>query len=270
MPPSVDPAQVSEILREVAAAEILPRFKKLAAGDIQHKGNKGDFATTADLEAERALEARLTSLLPGSVAVGEEGVAKDPKRLDAIGGSAPVWVIDPLDGTHNFAGGIAHFCVIAALVANGDVVGGWVHDPVAGSTIAAERGGGAWEAGRRCHVAPAVPVEAMKGAIYSRTDLAAVAPDLAASKQRYGNGGERRCAGHEYLALARGEMHFAMFSRLLPWDHAAGALIQREAGGTNACWDGTPYRATRHEGGILLAPDRESWHRIAQLLLAPR
>ena len=266
----IDPAHVTEIVREVAAAEIMPRFKKLGAGDIRHKGGKGDFATVADLEAERALAARLTALLPGSVAVGEEGVAKEPRLIEAIGGAAPAWVIDPLDGTHNFAGSIARFCSIVALVAGGATVAGWVHDPIGGGTVAAERGSGAWEAGRRCRVAAPVALEAMAGAIYSRTDLAAVAPDLAASKKRYGNGAERRCAGYEYLALARGQLNFAMFSRLLPWDHAAGVLIHAEAGGWNACWDGTPYRPTRHEGGILLAPDRASWDRLAGLLLAPK
>jgi fructose-1,6-bisphosphatase/inositol monophosphatase family enzyme len=278
MAPSIDPERVTDIMRAVAAAAIMPRFNKLAAGDIRHKGGKGDFATIADLDSERALSAQLTALLPGSIAVGEEGIAQDARLLDLIGASSggaragsdgkPVWVIDPLDGTHNFANGVAHFCVIVALVKDSDVVGGWVHDPVADATIAAERGAGSWEAGVRRKVAPPTALDAMQGAIYSRADLPGVAAGLAELKRRYGNGGDRRCAGHEYLDLARGRSHFAMFSRLLPWDHAAGALIHREAGGYNACWDGTPYRPTRHEGGLLLAPDRPSWDALAGLLLA--
>jgi fructose-1,6-bisphosphatase/inositol monophosphatase family enzyme len=273
MAPSIDPRKVTEIMRAVAAEEIMPRFNKLTHGDFRHKGGKGDFATTADLESERVLSARLTALLPGSIAVGEEGTSQDSRLLDAIGASQgpegrPVWIIDPLDGTHNFAGGVAHFCVIVALVASADIVGGWVHDPVTDTSVAAERGAGTWEAGMRRKVAAPVAVDAMRGAIYSRADRPGVSPGLAALKLRYGNGGERRCAGHEYLDLARGRSHFAMFSRLLPWDHAAGALIHREAGGYNACWDGTPYRPTRHEGGLLLAPDRPSWDHLADLLLA--
>ena len=102
-------------MREVAAEAILPRFKKLAESDIRPKGGRGDFATTADLEAERLLVLQLTALWPGSLVVGEEASAAAPALVEAIAGSGPVWIVDPLDGTHNFAQGIPHFAVIVAL-----------------------------------------------------------------------------------------------------------------------------------------------------------
>jgi fructose-1,6-bisphosphatase/inositol monophosphatase family enzyme len=62
-------------------------------------------------------------------------------------------------------------------------------------------------------------------------------------------------------------VHFALHYKLMPWDHAAGVLIHAEAGGYSACYDGTPYSALRHEGGIIVAPDRESWQMLRHALL---
>ncbi len=268
MPLSVDADRVIAIMREVAADAILPRFKKLAKSEILPKGERGDFATTADLEAEQALAGALAALVPGSIVVGEEASEKHPELLRAIAGTAPVWIVDPLDGTHNFAQGIAHFTVIVALARAGETTAAWIHDPLADRTVAAERGGGAWEAGRRLHVAPALPVAEMRGAIYAKAGRPGVSPRFEEMRRRFAETVNARCAGGEYMALARAESHFALFSRLYPWDHAGGALIHLEAGGTNACWDGTPYRPTRHTGGLLLAPDAASWAAIAELLLA--
>jgi fructose-1,6-bisphosphatase/inositol monophosphatase family enzyme len=265
---SVDLDRIAEILREVAAAEIMPRFNKLAKGDIKRKGDRGDFATTADLESERVLGARLQDQIPGSYVVGEEAAAKSPGILGLIAGEAPVWIVDPLDGTHNFANGIAHFCVIVAVTKAGETWAAWIHDPIADRTVMAERGGGTWEAGRRLRAAASVPIGEMRGAIYAKVGRPGVSPNLDAARGKFAAIFNRRCAGCEYLSLARAESHFTLFSRLYPWDHAGGALIHAESGGYNACWDGTPYRPTRHAGGILLAPDAASWRAIADLALA--
>jgi fructose-1,6-bisphosphatase/inositol monophosphatase family enzyme len=264
---SVDLNRIAQFIREVAAAEIIPRFKKLAKSDIKYKGDRGDFATTADLEAERVLGAWLKDLLPGSEVLGEEAAAKSPELLGLIAGEAPVWVVDPLDGTHNFANGIAQFCVILALTKAGETRAAWIHDPVADRTVMAERGGGTWEAGKQLRVAAPSPIANMRGAIYAKAGRPGVSPNLDAARGKFAATFNRRCAGYEYLSLARAESHFTLFSRLYPWDHAGGALIHAEAGGYNACWDGTPYRPTRHAGGILLAPDAASWRAIAALAL---
>src|SRR5579883_989617 len=148
MPMTVELDRIAAIIAEIAAEAILPRFRKLAKADITPKGTQGDFATIADLEAEAALSRRLTALLPGSCVVGEEAAAQDPALLGSIAGEAPVWIIDPLDGTHNFAQGVAHFTTIVALARGGATRAAWIHDPVAGRTVTAEEGSGAWEAGR--------------------------------------------------------------------------------------------------------------------------
>jgi fructose-1,6-bisphosphatase/inositol monophosphatase family enzyme len=68
-----------------------------------------------------------------------------------------------------------------------------------------------------------------------------------------------RCAAHEYRAFAGGSVHYLMYNKLMPWDHLAGTLIAEEAGAYAARLDGSRYEPRHVEGGLLLAPDRESW-----------
>src|SRR5437879_2711858 len=112
-PASVDLERVTGLIEETAALEILPRFRKLAAGDIREK-EPGDLVTVADEAAEARLTPLLTALLPGSLVLGEEAAAADPKLLNRLLGDHPVWVIDPVDGTGNFAAGRPAFAVMVA------------------------------------------------------------------------------------------------------------------------------------------------------------
>jgi fructose-1,6-bisphosphatase/inositol monophosphatase family enzyme len=264
----VDAARVAAIMRDVARETVLPRFGHIAKADIRPKGDKGDFATIADLEAEQALGERLTALLPGSIVVGEEASASEPALLDAIAGEGPVWILDPVDGTHNFAKGIEPFAMIVALVERGATRAGWIYEPRTDRLAMAEQGKGAFADGERLHVAPPRPLAEMRGCIYGRAGRRGLSLALDQAKRGFAALSYSRCAGAEHLALLRGELDFALFSRLMPWDHAAGALLHSEAGGANACFDGTAYRPTRHEGGLLLAPDRASWDALGDLLLA--
>ncbi|MGH7122800.1 MAG: inositol monophosphatase family protein [Stellaceae bacterium] len=256
MLPSID--RVSSLIREVAMAEILPRFQKLTASDISEK-KPGQLVTTADLESERILTQHLADLLPGSVVVGEEGVAAEPGRLDLIGGEAPVWVVDPVDGTQNFADGKPIFATMVALLIEQRAVAAWIYEPVTDRMARAELGSGAFVEGERMQVAAAVPLSQMRGRLSGRT-----------AKKLDGKVGaifNQRCAGHEYLAVASGAAHFAVFRRLNPWDHAPGELIVREAGGYSRRLDGTPYAASEIDASLLLAPDERSWTVLRDLVL---
>ena len=108
-----DRDSVERIIRETSAQIILPRFRNLADGDIREKDG-GSIVTAADLEAETRLSSELVTLVPGSRVVGEEGADADPGVLSALDGEPPVWIIDPLDGTQNFAEGKPCFAVIIA------------------------------------------------------------------------------------------------------------------------------------------------------------
>ena len=98
--------QVAELIREVAATVVLPRFRHLATDEVHQKA-PGDLVTIADQESERELTRGLTALLPGSTVVGEEAAAADPGVLDRLDGRGPIWIVDPVDGTNNFAAGTA-------------------------------------------------------------------------------------------------------------------------------------------------------------------
>src|SRR6185437_792815 len=99
--------------------EVMPRFEKLESGDISEKG-PGDLVTVADIAAEHRLTPALRGLLPGSLVVGEEAVAADPAVLALLDGDDYVWVVDPIDGTANFAAGIPLFAVMVALIRRGE------------------------------------------------------------------------------------------------------------------------------------------------------
>ncbi len=139
MTAGVDIDRVTALIAEIAAEEIMPRFTKLAAGDVREKA-PGDLVTIADEATEHRLTPLLTQLLPGSCVLGEEGAAASPALFDRLAGDAPVWVIDPVDGTSNFAAGAGDFGVMVALVRHDAVLAGWIHDPRTGETVTAEQG----------------------------------------------------------------------------------------------------------------------------------
>lgn len=263
-----DLADLAAILIDAAKVEIMPRFKHLAGDDITTKSGPQDFVTIADQAAERFIAARVAVRFPGAVFIGEESVAAEPDRLGLLAGADLAIVVDPIDGTFNFANGLPLFGVMAAVVAQGRTVAGIIYDPVCGDYACALRGHGAWVVSgderpdRRLAVARPDAVSVMHGAIawsYLPTGLretvAARMPQLSAG---YGY----RNAAHEYRLASSGGCHVLLYAKLMPWDHLAGVLIHAEAGGFAAKLDGTPYLPTDLEGGLLLAPDQESWHRV--------
>ncbi len=270
---AIDYDAVTALMREVSAAEILPRFRKLAPADIREKDHPADLVTVADIEAERALGAGLTALLPGSRLLGEEAAARDPGLLALLGGAEPVWVIDPVDGTQNFVDGVERFAVIVALCEGGRTVAGWILDPIGGSVVWAGIGAGAWLEGAAGRAPLAVvrgrPVSELKGCLDYRS-----AKQLKAARETGRSPTpallhRQRCTGHEYIDLATQRIDFAQYRRLKPWDHAAGVLIHAEAGGFSRLrGTGQPYRPEPAivEQPLLLAPDENAWQALDSLL----
>ena len=267
--------EVAALLREAARAEILPRFRRLAQGEVRAKSGPLDLVTDADEAAERVIEAGLARIFPGCVIVGEEAAAADEAVLDRLAGAELAFVVDPVDGTANFASGTPLFGSMAAAVVRGEVVAAWIHDPLGDDTAMALRGEGAWIAdGQGRHmadlrVAAPAPLESMVAAIswsYLREPLRSrVASRLA----RFAGIVGFRCAAHEYRLTAGGHAHAQLYNRLMPWDHLPGWLLHREAGGHAARFDGSDYHPTHRDGGLICAPDRESWEAIRHALLDP-
>ncbi|HWS39309.1 MAG TPA: inositol monophosphatase family protein [Actinoplanes sp.] len=255
--------QVAELVREVAHTIVLPRFQHLSADDVYQK-SPGDLVTIADQESERALTRGLTALLPGSLVVGEEAVAADPTVRDRLGGSGAVWIVDPVDGTNNFAAGLTPFCVMVALVRDGETAAAWILDVVEDRLTVAEAGSGAYRDGVRVKTRTDDPgASALNGVIshkYFPDDLREQVLSTATGLGGFTTG--RHCAGYEYPALATDEQQFAMFWRILPWDHVPGSLIVREAGGVTRHLDGSEYRPTGHQRGLLVAANEDIWNSV--------
>jgi fructose-1,6-bisphosphatase/inositol monophosphatase family enzyme len=152
---------------------------------------------------------------------------------------------------------------MVALLERGRIVAGWILDVPNGVMVVAEEGSGAFADGARLSVAAPAPLAEMSGSLGARLR------NDPAVRDRVGPLRYVRCAGMEYHALAAGELHYAFFRRALPWDHAAGSLIHREAGGTNRAYSGEPYTpAAPPEQGLLLAPDAESWRALHAVIAA--
>ena len=133
---------VGHLLRDVAAVEIMPRWRRLAPHEIDTKSGPTDLVTIADRAAETALGAALTEFYPGTVVVGEETFAADPACLRHLGGDTPAWIIDPIDGTGAFTRGQADFAVMLALARGQSLDAAWILQPVSGDLYLAARGRG--------------------------------------------------------------------------------------------------------------------------------
>jgi fructose-1,6-bisphosphatase/inositol monophosphatase family enzyme len=266
-----NPEQVSRLIAEVAATEVMPRFRKLEPGHVIEKA-AGDLVTIADRAAEEQLTAALHDLLPGSTVVGEEAVAADAALMDRLLGDRFVWIIDPIDGTTNFIEGRHEFAIMVCLARKGELVASWIHRPVTRATAVAEAGSGAWIDGGRVHLpeAPEAPA-AMKGTL-----LAGTYGDklynrrLQLRRDRVQAVRSSHSAAIEYWRLLTGDLNFTVFTKLMPWDHAAGVLLHREAGGHGGYIDrGDAYRpADINRPGLLLAPNAGAWNDLHRTLLA--
>lgn len=266
-------ARLADILAEAARSEILPRFNRLDAGAVRTKSSTIDLVTDADEAAERAISAELRRAFPQATIIGEEAAAADPGLLDSLGGAGLAFVVDPIDGTRNFAAGMPLFGVMAAAIVGGEVVAGAIHDPFGRNTALALRDGGAWlqdENGRMqaLRVAKAATAASEMDGFVSITYLPEpLRSRITANLARLRSPANLRCAAHEYRLAASGHCQVLLYHKLMPWDHAPGWLIHREAGGFSAHFDGTPYRPTRFDGGLLCAPDEASWETARKALL---
>ncbi|SCB56492.1 fructose-1,6-bisphosphatase [Rhizobium aethiopicum] len=264
MTATVDVTVLADLLRRAAQAEILPRFRRLGGNDVRAKSEATDLVTEADEQAERMMKAESEKLWPDALFLGEESVAAEPALLARLADANLAIVVDPVDGTFNFASGIPAFGVMASVVSGGETVAGIIYDPMGDDWVMAEKGGGAWlrrpdgEA-QRLRTAEPVALDQMVGmastGYLAQEKRAEILGNLA--KVRFLT--NYRCAAHEYRTFAGGHVHYLMYNKLMPWDHLAGTLISQEAGAHAARFDGSPYLPHHLDGGLLIAPDEASW-----------
>ena len=247
----METSAVTAAIREVAATEVVPRFRALADDEIIEK-RPGDVVTVADRSAERALTAIFQAADPDCLVVGEEAVYADDAPLRALPSAERAWVIDPIDGTRNFASGSPDFAVMVAEVRAGVTTRSWIWQPMYDRMYVAERGAGVYCNDVRV---PVVPVaEPLVGALHraGRRIKDDLPPDITLVRQA-------GCAGVDYPAVAEGRRAFIGYRSLHPWDHLPGGLMITEQGGVQATIDGQPYGPGVVGRFLLAAANEQAW-----------
>lgn len=256
-------AEILALLRKVSETAILPRFRNLSAGEVEDKGGN-DPVTIADRESEKLLREGLMRI-DGTIAfVGEEAAHEDPSVLDWL--DRPCWIVDPVDGTRNFANGHGPFGVFVARAEGGFTQSGWIYDCLTGRFCSAHRGKGAFVDGERVTAkgtGRTPPVAAISLVYMEEARREATKRHI---EPKYALVDIPYCAAEQYPRLALGENDVSIFERTLAWDHAAGVLWLEEAGGKAARPDGSPYRVDEHgRTGLLGASSPALWDELAAL-----
>ena len=213
-----------------------------------------DLVTEIDLQIERAFRAMIGGRFPDHVVLGEEFESAG----DRDARPRYCWVIDPIDGTTNYAHGLPIFCASLALEIDGLAAVGAVYDPTRGELFTAERGVGAWLNGIPLRVSPAATmIDALlvTGFHYDihrdPAELMALFGEFitrARAVRRLGSAALDLC----YVAAGRFDGFWEQ--KLQPWDVAAGALIVDEAGGRTSTTTGAPFES--RAGSVLATNGR--------------
>jgi len=247
-------------MREAAERIILPGLGALHSDQIALK-SPGEVVTVVDRDCEAFLSERLAALLPEATVVGEEAVASDPGLLDALATDL-CWIVDPLDGTANYALGTGPFGVMVALTSAAEILGGWILDPVSGRLCGAELGHGARIDGIRFEASGSgrgQPVAAVSRLFADPLRRDRVIAALASCQVT----DSPRCAADQYPRVALGVHDITYFDRTISWDHAAGVLFLNECGGRAAHPDGAAYRVDQPRSGLLVATSPALWDAVA-------
>lgn len=256
---------VTALMRETAEATLLKHYQRLGTEEVSNKA-ADDVVTIADTESEIMLAASLAKILPEAAIVGEEAAHADPAIFERLSDKL-CWIIDPLDGTNNYAAGKPPFGIILALAQGGETMAGWIYDPLSGRICSAHRGQGAWINGEPLIArgsGEGTPIAAISLVFVDKAKRAALLEHIA---PHYTLVDIPRCAAEQYPRIALGQNDVSLFEKTLAWDHAAGVLMLNEAGGKAARPDGSAYRVDRHlEPGLIGAASPKLFDEMAERL----
>jgi|JI6StandDraft_1071083.scaffolds.fasta_scaffold158777_2 fructose-1,6-bisphosphatase/inositol monophosphatase family enzyme len=255
---------VKAALLDAANRAIMPRFLPGKAIAADYKA-VGEAVTEADRESEDILATHLARLIPGIGIVGEESVHHDATQLDQLGSGA-CWIIDPLDGTGNFAQGLQPFGMLIALANAGIPIAGWIFDPTSGRLCSAHVNQGAFIDGERLRTeqsSPDIPIVAVTKLFADANSRNTAIASLTRTCEVVDS---PRCAADQYPRVALGGNDATVFTRTIAWDHAAGVVFLNEAGGMAACLDSTPYRCDRPDNGLIIAKNAAVWTHVVNAL----
>lgn len=224
---------LAEILAPIAREELLPRFD---APEARLKAD-GSLVTAADEAMQaRTIEA-LQDQFPGIPVLGEEmSAAAQAQHFEARGGG--LWVLDPLDGTSNFAAGIPYFAVSLAHIDAQGSVRSVVYDPVRDELFAAERGKGAWLNDRRLEAGMAVPAPRQRIALVDFKRLPEALACRLVTEPPYSSQRSFGAGALDLAWLAAGRVHLYLHGRQKLWDYAGGSLLLSESGAAACTLEG--------------------------------
>jgi myo-inositol-1(or 4)-monophosphatase len=233
----LDPAgleRLREIVVSAAREELLPRFTRVKRG----LKADGSVITEADLVVQQRIAGELLTHWPDTLFLGEEMPADEQDALLQMG--KPLWCLDPLDGTSNFAAGIPFFSVSLALLEQGRVMAGIVYDPVRDECFTALHGHGArLNDVELTALRAGLPLQQAIGLV----DFKRLPRELAvrlvtelpyASQRSFGS------VALDWCWIAAGRCHVYLHGRQNIWDYAAGHLVLQEAGGYSTTLSGEP------------------------------
>lgn len=263
---TIDTTKVAATIEACAEEIVLPAFRNLGSIEIGLKG-PNDYVTEADIAAEAFLGSKLAALLPGSVVVGEETATDEAAWRETLRSAEAAWLIDPIDGTANFAAGVPLFGIMVALVERGQTTHAWIYDPNTGEMGTAQRGAGATINGAPARASSQHDVTTMRGSLNLAFAEEHHAPTLFKALRNMPPVLETRCVVQTYLYLSSGRTDFALFHKMYPWDHAGGVLLHQEARGHTRHFDGSAYAPHRRPFGnpLLVAPNEIAWRELRDM-----
>ncbi|WP_112322204.1 inositol monophosphatase family protein [Oceanibium sediminis] len=227
---------------QAAGEEARRGFSAQTGQGLTLKGPQ-DFLTETDLAVEKLIKSRISESFPGDGFLGEE-----------TGGdvSGNYWVVDPIDGTANFARGIPHYAVVMAYVHEGEVALGAIFNPETDELYVATRGKGATRNGHALHTAPTRDMESASVELgwsnrlpnQRYIDMVSATLDVGANARRASSG----ALGLAFVADGRSDGYAEL--HMNAWDCLAGLLLVQEAGGIVG---GTAWQPNLQDGGSVLA-----------------
>ncbi|MDH5756775.1 MAG: inositol monophosphatase [Nitrospinota bacterium] len=235
---------IETAMKAARRAGVIQKERSLKEFQVTRKQTRSDLVTEVDVQCEAAIIATIREVFPDHTALAEEKgeyAAEDASRR---------WIIDPLDGTVNYAHGFPMYCSSVALEADGAVVAGAVYDPVRDEMFHAALGRGAWLNGQPIHasttprledslLATGFPYTIKTEAVNNLAQFAAFAMKAQAIRRP-------GAAALDLCYVACGRLDGFWEFHLKPWDMAAGALIVEEAGGMVAGKEGAPFSVYNH------------------------
>jgi len=238
---NLDTQQLRDLVQRVAQEELLPRFAQVRAGTKAD----GSLVTAADTQTQQRLRIALHDLYPDIGFLGEEMTRAEQEAQFAS--DAPLWCLDPLDGTSNFVAGIPYFSVSLALLHQGQALFALVYDPVRDECFSATAEGKALLNGQ---VLQAAETNLQLKQCIALIDFKRLSPTLAtrlvteipyASQRSFGS------VALDWCWLAAQRVHLYLHGSSHLWDYAAGQLICSAAGAHCCTLDGEPLMINRLE-----------------------